>query len=116
MIRVGRGFLFLTTMYDKDRSSMASGSGSGSRSGSGSDERLKYVDRDASTPSSKDPWDKRSLTTSSNPLTSSRGEQEVQENKESKPARKRVWGCNTGVCVAILQAVVIEDAELGVLG
>ena len=48
---------------------MASGSGLGS----GSSKRPKYVDLDAPTLSNKDPWDTRSLTALSNPLTSLRG-------------------------------------------
>ena len=48
---------------------------------SGSCKRPKYVDLDAATPSSKDPWDTRLLTTSSNPLTSSEG------SKKPKKAR-----------------------------
>ena len=44
------------------------------------------------------------------------GEQEAQEGEESKPARKRVRGHNTEVCVVILQVAVVEDAKSGVLG
>ena len=55
MNRMGKGILFLTTAYDKEKSPMASGS----RSGSGLGKRLKYIDWDAPILSSKDPWDRR---------------------------------------------------------
>ena len=48
---------------------MASGCGSGSKSS----KRPKYINLDAPTLSSKDPWDTRSFAASSNPSTSSGG-------------------------------------------
>ena len=99
--------------YNKEGSPMASGSGLGS----GSSKKPKYIDLDAPTLFSKDLWDTRSSIALPNPSTSLRGEHEAQESEVSKPARKRVRGHNTRVCIAILQgAVVTGDAESGVLG
>ena len=64
---------------------MASRSGSGSGSG----KKLKYVDRNAPTPSSEDPWDKRLLSTSSNLSTSSGGSKKPKKARNpNQPGKK----------------------------
>ena len=76
---MGRGFLFLTPAYDKD------GSQSGSRLESGSGMKSKYVDLDAPTLSSRDPWNTRFFPALSNLSTSLSG------SKKPKKARNPNW-------------------------